>query len=253
MSKPPHLDIRVTVPLAQFPLAVDLTTEQRITGIFGPSGSGKTSLLHCIAGLKRKARGRIAVDGEVWLDTEQGIYLPPERRAVGYVPQDGLLFPHRNVRGNLLAGAARARQNGWNVDETLETVCSLLEIGHLLDREVATLSGGEHQRVALGRAICSGPRLLLLDEPLASLDRPLRQRVLPFLKRVRDELALPMLLVTHDIAEVQALCDEVVFLRDGVLVAHGAVEEVLSGVYGAEQAADRPREAAQWQERSGAR
>jgi molybdate transport system ATP-binding protein len=229
MSEPPHLAVRVTVPLAQFPLAVDFTAKRRVTGIFGPSGAGKTSLLHCIAGLKRKARGRIALDGEVWLDSERGIYVPPERRAVGYVPQDGLLFPHRNVRGNLLAGSARARHNGWNVAETLDTVCDLLEIGHLLDREVATLSGGEHQRVALGRAICSGPRLLLLDEPLASLDQPLQQRVLPFLQRVRDELALPMLLVTHNAAEVQALCEEMLVLRDGVLVAHGAVEEVLNG------------------------
>lgn len=145
------------------------------------------------------------------------------------MPQDGLLFPHRNVRGNLLAGAARARRNGWNLEETLANVCSLLEIGHLLDREVATLSGGEHQRVALGRAICSGPRLLLLDEPLASLDQPLRRRVLPFLIRVRDELDLPMLLVTHNVAEVQALCDEVVVLRQGRVVAHGAVDEVLRG------------------------
>lgn len=227
MTEPPRLAVQVTVPLAQFPLAVDFVAAQRVTGVFGPSGAGKTSLLHCIAGLKRKARGRIELGGEVWLDTKKGIYVPPERRAIGYVPQDGLLFPHRNVRGNLLAGAARARRHGWNVDETLKTVCDLLEIGPLLDREVATLSGGEHQRVALGRAICSGPRLLLLDEPLASLDQPLRQRVLPFLKRVRDEFALPMLLITHDPTEVQALCDEVVVLREGRLVAQGGVGEVL--------------------------
>ncbi len=228
MSVTPPLEVRVQVPLDLFRLEVDVVAERRVTGIFGASGAGKTSLLRAIAGLTRRVEGRIGLGDEVWLDSSEGIFLPPERRGVGYVPQDGLLFPHLDVRENLLSGAGRARRRGASVTETFETVCRLLELRPLLEREAATLSGGERQRVALGRAICSGPRLLLLDEPLASLDLPLRRKVLPFLRRIRNELRIPMLLVSHDPTEVQALCDELLVLREGRIVARGAVREMLT-------------------------
>lgn len=227
MSGGYELEVRVRAPLDRFDLVVDQTIRHRFTGIFGPSGCGKTSLLEVIAGLERQARGRVRLGERVWLDSERGIYVPPERRDIGYVPQDGLLFPHLDVRRNLLAGAHRASGRG-GARATLGSVCELLELGDLLGREVATLSGGERQRVALGRAICSGPQLLLLDEPLASLDLPLRRRVLPFLERVRRELDVPTILVSHDPAEVQTLCDRLVVLRDGTVVTSGVTREVLT-------------------------
>ena len=224
----PQLHVSVRLPLDHFALEVDFTTRARAVGVFGPSGAGKTSVLRAIAGLEDQARGRISLGKEVWLDSAAGTWVPPEHRAIGYLPQDGLLFPNQNVRGNLLAGAARARREGSHVEELFDTTCRLLELTPLLDRHVATLSGGERQRVALGRAICSGPRLLLLDEPLASLDLPLRRRVLPFLRRVREQLEIPMLLVSHDPVEVQALCDDLVAVRRGTVVAHGDVRDVLT-------------------------
>ncbi len=221
------LHVRLSLPLDRFDLEVELTTTSRVTGIFGASGAGKTSLLKSIAGLKRRARGEIRLGDEVWLDSAARIYRPPEARDVGYVPQDGLLFPHKDVRQNLLAGAARARRNDRDHSGTFDTVCRLLELEPLLEREVAALSGGERQRVALCRAICSGPRLMLLDEPLASLDLPLRRRLLPFLRRVCDELTTPMLLVSHDPIEVQALCDQILVLAEGRAIARGEPRAVL--------------------------
>lgn len=226
-----ELEIAISLPLDRFALEVEATTRARVTAVFGPSGSGKTSLLESVGGL-RPARGRIRLGSTVWLDSRRRIRLPPERRQIGYVPQDGLLFPHRTVRGNLLAGAKRARRlaagSGVPPSVRLDAVCDLLELTPLLGRRVATLSGGERQRVALGRALCSAPRLLLLDEPLAALDQPLRRRVLPFLARVRAELAVPMLIVTHDTRTVQALADELIVLREGRPIARGAPREVLT-------------------------
>jgi len=224
----PVLELDVRLPLDRFELRVDHRAEGPVTGVFGASGAGKTSLLEVVAGLRRGARGRVRLGDRVWLDSDEGRFLPPERREIGYVPQDGLLFPHLDVRRNLLAGARRARNRGQRPEETLRTVASLLELEPLLDRSVTTLSGGERQRVALGRALCSGPRLLLLDEPLAALDLPLRRRLLPFLRRVRDELELPTFLVSHDPIEVQALCDELLVLRRGEVIARGKPREVLT-------------------------
>jgi len=226
-----ELEIAISLPLDRFALEVEVKTRARVTAVFGPSGAGKTSLLESVVGL-RPASGRIRFGDAVWLDSARRIRLPPERRRIGYVPQEGLLFPHRTVRGNLLAGAARARRAGAGGQAApsarLEAVCELLELTPLLGRRVGTLSGGERQRVALGRALCSAPRLLLLDEPLASLDIPLRRRVLPFLARVRAELAVPMLLVTHDPRTVQALADELIVLRGGRVIARGAPREVFT-------------------------
>ncbi len=227
-SGPPTLKVSISVPLDPFELTVDLDFGARSTAIFGPSGAGKSTLLQAIAGLDRRARGRIQVGADIWLDTNRGIYLLPEQRNIGYVPQDGLLFPHRDVRANLLAGARRARRNLSQPAATFDQVCDLLELNDLLRCRVDTLSGGERQRVALGRAICSGPLLLLLDEPLAALDLQLRRRVLPLLGRIRDQLRLPILLVSHDPVEVQALCDEVIALHRGRVLASGPTRQVLT-------------------------
>ena len=223
-----RLEVDVRLALDRFDLEVEFTTEGPVTGVFGPSGAGKSSLLEVVAGLRRGAAGCVRLGDSSWLDDAAGRFLPPERRDVGYVPQDALLFPHLDVRRNLLAGAGRARRSGGRPAALLETVCAQLELGHLLDREVGSLSGGEQRRVALGRALCSGPRLLLLDEPLASLDLPLRRRLLPLLRRLRSELTTPMLLVSHDPIEVQALCDEMIVLREGAVVARGEPHRVLA-------------------------
>ncbi len=228
MTEAPALAVRLDLPLDRFRLAVDFVAERRVTGVFGSSGAGKTSLLRAIAGLQRRSRGRVALGEEVWLDSDRRLDLPPERRGVGYVPQEGLLFPHLDVRGNLLAGSARAHGGGGDPAVTFDLVCRLLELEPLLGRATATLSGGERQRVALGRAICSGPRLLLLDEPLASLDLQLRRKALPLLRRIRNELRIPILIVSHDPLEVQALCDEVLVLRQGRIETRGPVREVLT-------------------------
>lgn len=220
--------MRMRVPLEQFALEVDCVTSERVVGIFGPSGSGKTTWLETIAGLRPGASGEIHAGDEVWLDTDGGVRVPPERRGIGYVPQDHLLFPHRNVRRNLEAGARRARQAGVGFDAILDVVLDVLKLEPLLSRDVAALSGGERQRVALGRALCSGPRLLLLDEPLASLDVHLRHRILPFLVRVRDRFDVPMLVVSHDPVELQALCGEIIALREGRIIAHGEPTEVFT-------------------------
>jgi molybdate transport system ATP-binding protein len=224
----PVLSLDVNLPLDRFALDVAFDTTHRVTGIFGVSGSGKTTLLETVAGLRRGARGRVALNGDVWLDTARRVRVAPERRGIGYVPQDSLLFPHLDVLGNLRAGHGRARGSGADVEATLDGVVKVLGLQPLLGRATATLSGGERQRVALGRALCSGPRLLLLDEPLASLDAALRRKVLPFLRRVRDEFELPMLLVSHDPVEVQALCDDLVVLNEGRIVARGEPRTVLT-------------------------
>jgi molybdate transport system ATP-binding protein len=222
------LAVDLRLELQPFALEVAFQAGRRVTSVFGPSGAGKTSLLEAIIGLRRGATGRIELDGVPWLDTERSIFVPPEERGIGYVPQEGLLFPHLDVRRNLLAGATRRARRPAADGGEVARVCALLEIDALLDRRVSTLSTGQRQRVALARAVCSRPRLLVLDEPLASLDLPLRRRILPFLRRLRDELDLPMLYVSHEPLEVQALADEVVVLRDGRSVAQGAPARVLA-------------------------
>lgn len=206
------IDVDVTLPLARFTLEVRCMLPERVTAIVGPSGSGKTSLVETIAGLRPAARDRIVIDG---VDVT---WRPPEKRGVGYVPQDAALFPHLDVRRNVtFASDDRAR---------FDSLCETLELEPLLDRSPASLSGGERQRVALARALMSGPRLLLLDEPLASVDQPLRERILLFLRRVRD-FGIPMLYVTHQPFEALALARDCVVLREGRVHAHGKPSEVL--------------------------
>src|SRR5262245_32798533 len=174
-----------------------------VTALFGRSGSGKTTLMSVLSGLLSPERGRIALDGETLLDTARGINLPAERRALGYVFQDGRLFPHLSVRGNLNYGLRRAQQRPAQIG--LSGVVELLGLGGLLERRVAGLSGGERQRVALARALLMQPRALLLDEPLASLDAARKDEVLPYFERLRDEHRLPIIYVSHSFDEVLRL------------------------------------------------
>lgn len=180
-----------------------------ITALFGPSGSGKTTTLDAIAGLRVPAQGLISIHDRVLFDASRRINLPPHARHVGYVPQDVALFPHMNVRRNVLYG----RRDGQKL--SLDPVVQMLEVEALLNRRVPDLSGGERQRVALARALMSAPELLLLDEPLAAVDVERRRRILPYLVRVRDELKIPVIYVSHDRGEVDQLADRVIVLRDG--------------------------------------
>lgn len=223
-----RLSVDIRLPLDRFELHVAFETTHRVTGIFGVSGSGKTTLLETVAGLRRGARGRITLGDTIWLDSKEGHRLPPEKRGIGYVPQDSLLFPHLSVLENIRAGHGRAHREGHDFEQTLEAVVRVLDIASLMKRAPGTLSGGERQRVALGRAICSGPRLLLLDEPLASLDIGMRRKVLPFLHKVQSEFALPILLVSHNPIEVQALCEDLIVLRQGEIIARGEPRAVLT-------------------------
>ncbi|HKY31736.1 MAG TPA: ATP-binding cassette domain-containing protein [Candidatus Polarisedimenticolia bacterium] len=217
-----HLD----VPMGRFPLSCAWSTGETALGLFGPSGAGKTTLLETLAGLRANARGRIEAMGELWLDTAAGVDRPSRLRGVGYVPQDQLLFPHRDVMGNVMAGRRRASGAGRPLQPG--AVLELLELGPLRGRAVGSLSGGERQRVALGRALCSGARLLLLDEPLAGLDLPLRRRTLSLLLRVREELGVPTLHVSHEPSEVRLLCRDVLVLEQGRRVAAGSPEHLFA-------------------------
>ena len=184
------LEVSAETRLGDFALDASFKSDSRVTAIFGPSGSGKTSVLNVIAGLLHPRRGRAAVDGVVLLYTEAGIFLPPHRRRIGYVFQDGRLFPHLSVKSNLLYGRVFARPEREHA--LFEEVVDLLDLGSLLRRGTSALSGGEKQRVAIGRALLSSPQLLLLDEPLSSLDERRKQEVMPFLAKLRDEVPQPI-------------------------------------------------------------
>jgi molybdate transport system ATP-binding protein len=203
-------EVDVSVRRGDRIIAARFVTGSGITALFGPSGAGKTSVLDMVAGLVRPDSGRVVVGGEVLFDAAAGIDVPPERRRCGYVFQDLRLFPHRRVRDNLLFGWRLAPPEArWL---SLEGACGFLGIGHLLDRAPASLSGGEAQRVAIGRALLSGPRFLAMDEPLSSLDLPRREEILKVVERIRDELNLPILYVTHDPDELARLAATVVRL-----------------------------------------
>jgi len=209
------LDINITLVRGDFTLTAKLHSTALVTGLFGPSGVGKSSLLQGIAGLVKPRQGYMAIAGDTLYCSAKGINLPPHRRRIGFVFQDALLFPHLTVRNNLLYGyrqlSARERRL------SLEAVVAILEIGSLLDKSPQHLSGGEKQRVGLGRALLSSPRLLLLDEPLASLDERLKQQILPFLLRIRDELQMPMLYVSHALPEIRYLTEHIVGIRSGFI------------------------------------
>jgi molybdate transport system ATP-binding protein len=231
--------LRCRVPLAQFDLDIDVSFESRVTAVFGPSGAGKTTLLDAIAGIRSIAQGEIELGGDILFSTRRGIHLRPRRRGIGYVPQEGALFPHLSVRKNMLFGADRRRNSVASQRIEMNHVVEVLEIGNLLNRSVTDLSGGEAQRVALARAILSSPRLLLLDEPLAALDIGLKERILPYLGRVRDEFGIPMIYVTHNLTEVFALADWVLMIQQGKLIAQGTPREVLRSADAITQLSDQ--------------
>ncbi|MEO6487718.1 MAG: ATP-binding cassette domain-containing protein [Thermoanaerobaculia bacterium] len=191
----------LVLPLAHFALEATIELTRKATALYGPSGSGKTSLLEVVAGLRRPVAGRVVLDGRNLTD------LPARDRRIGYVPQDDSLFPHLSVRRNILYGARG--------DDTLPHIAAVLDIEQILDRSTMNLSGGERKRVALARALLSRPELLLLDEPLSGVDEELRNRVLDYLARIREEFPIPLIYVTHDISEAQRLCDEVVRMEKG--------------------------------------
>jgi molybdate transport system ATP-binding protein len=194
-----------------------------VVALFGRSGCGKSTLVNAIAGLLDADSGRVALDDAVLLDTERQLYVPPEHRRIGYVFQDARLFPHLSVAANLRYGERRAPPRRF---VSLDTVAGLLDLGALMDRRTHQLSGGERQRVAIGRALLSQPRLLLLDEPLASLDAARRDEVLPYLETLRDQLALPMVYVSHNFDEVLRLATYVVLMESGRTIAQGGVGEM---------------------------
>jgi molybdate transport system ATP-binding protein len=229
------LHLQVKLNRKEFQLDVDLQLPQQgITAIFGPSGSGKTSLLRAVAGLEKIQQGRIQVGISIWQDTAQRIYIPTWQRPLGYVFQESSLLPHLSVTENLNFGMQRALKSAGSVqteaNKALQACVELLGIGSLLQRMPNELSGGERQRVAIARAIAMQPQLLLMDEPLASLDAARRQEIFPWLARLRDELKMPMLYVTHSAEEVTRLADHLVVLDKGNVKAQGPVNQVLTQV-----------------------
>ncbi|MFZ4790589.1 MAG: molybdenum ABC transporter ATP-binding protein [Candidatus Competibacteraceae bacterium] len=209
-----------------FALDIDLTLPGRgVTALFGHSGSGKTTLLRCLAGLERHGVGLLHFKGEIWQDSERGIFRPTHQRPLGYVFQEASLFPHLSVQKNLDYGRTRVN-HAHKV--ALEDVVELLGIAHLLDRMPDRLSGGERQRVAIARSLATSPELLLMDEPLAALDLKRKNEILPYLERLRDELDIPVCYVSHSPDEVARLADHIVLLAEGRVVAAGGLRETLA-------------------------
>jgi molybdate transport system ATP-binding protein len=219
------LDVDIRHRQGGFALEARFQSDGRLTALFGPSGSGKTTIVNAIGGLVRPDHARIAVQGRVLVDTRQSIVVPKHRRRIGYVFQEARLFPHLNVRNNLLFGRWFTRRGEHKA--SFDHVVHLLGIGHLLDRRPSTLSGGEKQRVAIGRALLADPQLLLMDEPLASLDEERKTEIYPYIERLRDESGVPVVLVSHSVAEIARLATSVVVLSEGRVVASGPAAEVL--------------------------
>jgi len=227
MTQADGLHIRLSLARPDFALAVDLALPSSgISVLYGPSGSGKTSVLRCVAGLERATHSQVRVGREVWQDDAKAVFRPPWTRDLGYVFQEASLFAHLNVQENLAFGLQRSRKPGATA--ALDRSIDLLGIGYLLQRNPSHLSGGERQRVAIARALATQPRLLLLDEPLAALDQARRLEILPWLEKMRDELRIPMLYVTHSPEELTRLADFVVVLRAGQVAACGPTQQVLS-------------------------
>ena len=219
-----RLELReMVLPLAAFELRAHVVLDGNVVALLGASGAGKTSLLEVVAGLRIPSQGQVVLDGVTLTDADVGRKVPARRRGIGYVPQDLALFPHMSARRNCLFGA----QVGDGGVFTLDHVAQVLEIGPLLERNIATLSGGEKQRVALARALLARPRLLLLDEPLSGLDASLKDRTRELLARAQREFGVPMMYVTHAAEEVLPLCDSVVVLDRGRVAAVGSPAQVL--------------------------
>lgn len=221
------IEVSVAHRLGAFSLDAEFASDGRLTALFGRSGSGKTSLVNVISGLIRPQAGRVVIDGRVMVDSAAGVFVPKHKRRIGYVFQEARLFPHLSVRQNLLYGrwfAPQAEDGGSTLDDVLD----LLGIGHLLQRQPGALSGGEKQRVAIGRALLAKPRLLLMDEPLASLDEERKAEILPYIERLRDGFGIPIVYVSHSIAEVARLATHLVILGQGKVSMSGPTAELMS-------------------------
>jgi molybdate transport system ATP-binding protein len=218
-----QLDLNIALQHGAFDLAVETAFDlDPITAVFGPSGSGKTSLLRTLAGLERHAKGRIALGNTVWQDDGNATFVPPCRRNIGYVFQDGRLFTHLDVTGNLRFGKRRPASR-----LCFDDVVTAMDLASLLSRRPASLSGGEQQRVALGRALLTDPVLMLLDEPLSALDAHRKSSIIPYIERIAHEFGVPILYVTHSIDEVSRLATRMLLLADGRMTAFGRVSELL--------------------------
>jgi molybdate transport system ATP-binding protein len=222
------LDVEINHKIGDFRLSARFRAEDGITALYGHSGSGKSSIINILAGLATPQQGRIVLDGQVLFDSATNTDLPPERRRLGYVFQDPRLFPHLNVKGNLVYGMNLVPKKEHHQD--FDQVVSLLKLTGLLERRPAGLSGGEKQRVSIGRALLASPRLLLMDEPLASLDSAHKEEILPFIESLRDELSLPIVYVSHAMEEIVRLAETVVILSNGEIAASGPIEEVMSRI-----------------------
>ena len=209
-----HLDVTIDVPA------------EGIIAVFGPSGSGKTTFLRCLAGLERASAGSMAVDGQVWQDEKQGIFVSLSQRPIGYVFQEPRLFPHLNVHANLQYGWKRTVKAERHI--TIDQVVQVLDIEKLLERRPISLSGGEQQRVAIGRALLTSPQLLLMDEPLSSLDLQRKREILPFIQRLESEFHIPIVYVSHDLHEIVELAKTVMLLKEGKVAGSGPIEKVFS-------------------------
>ena len=212
--------------LGNFQLEIDHTITEKVTAFLGPSGSGKSTLLNCISGILNPDDGELLFSGQTLYSSQQKRCLPPEKRRFGYVFQEGHLFPHLKVRQNISYGRPRRLDSGAQIDT--DTIIDILEIGELLDRYPSQLSGGQRQRVAIARALGMSPRLLLMDEPLTSLDAGLKNRILPYLYHIKQAFDIPLLYVTHSISEVMALADEAFLLSEGRITARGEPHQLLA-------------------------
>ncbi|AUO26589.1 molybdenum ABC transporter ATP-binding protein [Pseudomonas sp. NC02] len=221
------IEVRLQLKYSGFALDVDLQLPGRgVTALYGHSGSGKTTCLRCIAGLERAEEGFVQINDEVWQDSRKGLFVPPHKRALGYVFQEASLFPHLSVLANLEFGLKRIPRQQRRVEMSHAT--ELLGIGHLLERHPQHLSGGERQRIGIARALLTSPSLLLMDEPLAALDSKRKSEILPYLERLHDELEIPVLYVSHAQDEVARLADHIVLLSDGKALASGPIGETLA-------------------------
>jgi molybdate transport system ATP-binding protein len=219
-----HLAVDISVRQGGFTLNADINCWSSALGIFGPSGSGKSTLIRVLAGLAKPDNGYLELDGDVLFDSERGIWVPPHLRGIGVVFQDARLFPHWSTEKNLCAGSMGLKSSGMF---SFEHIVKLLELRPLLKREVNDLSGGEKQRVALGRALLAHPRLLLMDEPVSGLDAKLKEQIFPFLARVHRELHLPCIMVSHYLPEILQLTDRLVLMKDGIVCGQGTLEKLV--------------------------
>ena len=220
------LELSFRKRLGNFQLEIDHTITEKVTAFLGPSGSGKSTLLNCISGILHPDEGELLFSGQTLYSSQQKKCLPPEKRHFGYVFQEGHLFPHLKVRQNISYGRSRRLDSGTQIDT--DTIIDILEIGELLDRYPSQLSGGQRQRVAIARALGMSPRLLLMDEPLTSLDAGLKNRILPYLYHIKQAFDIPLLYVTHSISEVMALADEAFLLSEGRITGRGEPHQLLT-------------------------